>query len=430
MLRLKNYILSSYLRGHHCFAKVLFNQRLFGTLAVYLKLFAYLPKVNSKLFLFDFSDIKQGKFYKETIIKEQKAYVYPPKRNQGEKYVRSISSPISSFNINKALVFPGTHMIKVDEQLYLDSFNPIVQDKYNHIRYDDNSILVHDERRMIIKMAPSVRKLDRAIHLLDSGGHNYFHFMIELLPKLLLLKEKDSSYKNWPLIVSAAYRKNDNFRELLRLAGFQRLFFMEENECLEVEELVYVNKLWNMPFNLKKGVFDLGDLLYHPYLFELYDRFIEDIEKDLSQKKDGPERIFLTRCNTVNRRYNDLEIEALARQYDFEIVDTGRMSFAEQFQLFRNAAMIAGPTGASWTNLVFAARNAKALCWMSERWGDFPAFSTLAALRGVDLEYIIIPGKGEKDPHHNYYLDPLHFESRLKALIEKGEGSSVKESTT
>ncbi len=379
--------------------------------------------------VYEVLDINLGgdAFISEQLCEPRNSMNLGPQKKERQAIFSYDSRSVSITRIDKAIVYPNTHLIEVKEMLYIDLIASKEAQRYS---YSDSTIVENKDIYFLIKVPPNKISIQRAIHLLDSGGHNYFHFMIELLPKLLLLKEKDSSYKKWPLIVSAAYRKNDNFRELLRLAGFHRLFFMEENQCLEVEELIYVNKLWNMPFNLKKGVFALGDLLYHPYLFELYDRFIEEIEKDLSQKKDGPERIFLTRCNTVNRRYNDLEIEALARQYDFEIVDTGRMSFAEQFQLFRNAAMIAGPTGASWTNLVFAARNAKALCWMSERWGDFPAFSTLAALRGVDLEYIIIPGKGEKDPHHNYYLDPLHFESRLKALIEKGEGSSVKESTT
>ena len=50
--------------------------------------------------------------------------------------------------------------------------------------------------------------------------------------------------------------------------------------------------------------------------------------------------------------------------------------------------VIAGPTGGAWTNLIYAQKGTKALCWMTSQYGDFPCFSSLAIYSGVEMRYL------------------------------------------
>ena len=86
--------------------------------------------------------------------------------------------------------------------------------------------------------------------------------------------------------------------------------------------------------------------------------------------------------------------------------------------LFLNAKIIIGPTGASWTNIIFSKKGTKALMWMNMNWGNFPVFSTFAAIMGVDLYYIPTIDC-ELNVHGKYTLETDVFKLNLETLIDK-----------
>ncbi len=422
-MRLKSAIHAFYLAACRYPAMLFFKLKLYSALKYYLQWISQLPKTAGAMRVLEFYDIKAEPFNHVLYEGAENINIWTPTAKGAAECLSLSSIPVYAFMLRNATVFPASHLVAVGGRAYIDSFPCSSHAKNNRIRYDDRSILIHDAQRMIVRNPAGTKRIARGIHLLDSGGHNYFHFMIELLPKLLLLKEKAPAYAGWPLIVAASWRANENFKEVLRHAGFENLLFLEEEEGLTAGELLYISKLWNMPFNLKYGHFEISDLRYHPALFRLYDAFIEGLPPGHAGAEGMPGRILLSRANTGQRKYNDKEIEGIAAAHGFEIVDAGKLSFIGQFHLFRNAECIVGPTGASWTNLIFASAGTRALCWMSELWGEFPAFSTLAAMRGVELQYIIFPPGSAKEPHHDYYLDPEIFERRLLKLLNRPAGS-------
>jgi capsular polysaccharide biosynthesis protein len=54
----------------------------------------------------------------------------------------------------------------------------------------------------------------------------------------------------------------------------------------------------------------------------------------------------------------------------------------------QQAEIIIGPTGAAWTNLIFANSGIKALTWIAKEAGDFSGYSSLAHHVNIQLDFI------------------------------------------
>ena len=90
-----------------------------------------------------------------------------------------------------------------------------------------------------------------------------------------------------------------------------------------------------------------------------------------------------------------------------------------QIEAVQGADLIAGPTGAAWTNLLFVEPGTRCLCWMAEEQREFAAYSNLAHAVGAELRYLTY-ATGVSDSERlyfmNYRLDPAAVERALKDL--------------
>jgi len=97
------------------------------------------------------------------------------------------------------------------------------------------------------------------------------------------------------------------------------------------------------------------------------------------------------------------------------------LTFEEQIRTIRNADFIAGPTGASWTNLIFCRPDTHCLCWMAEESGDFASFSNIAMAVGVRLDYLTgrnEAGQKDKPYQQRYRLDIDELDAYLRRNLD------------
>ena len=132
-------------------------------------------------------------------------------------------------------------------------------------------------------------------------------------------------------------------------------------------------------------------------------------------KTEKVEKVFIARKSQF-RKYNEAEIIKVAKDFGFQEVFFEDLNIHEQIFMVQNAKYITGPSGAAWTNLLFADSNAKGLTWLSSVWGDFSVYSTMAKIIGFDLNYYIYPQVTE-DFHEDYILNPKIFAQHLKTLL-------------
>ena len=229
--------------------------------------------------------------------------------------------------------------------------------------------------------------LERGIFLGGNGSFNYYHWMIELLPKLKYIQDLGDECAGFPLLVSEDAQRIPTFREALNLiAGEVPVVIMNRSRYYRVEKLVYVNSPSICPFNLRQGhELKVSDFLTHgPSINFLRNRLQACAERT---KETGRKRIFFAR-RSGRRNYNQDEIFELFEAQGFIRVFMEELNLRSQIELVSASEMIAGPTGAAWTNLIFCREGTKCLCWMAEQSREFSAYSNLAKIVGADLRYV------------------------------------------
>ena len=105
------------------------------------------------------------------------------------------------------------------------------------------------------------------------------------------------------------------------------------------------------------------------------------------------------------------------RKYGFVFVDTGSLSVVEQVLLFSHAEIIAGSSGAAFTNLMFCKRGTKAIIFMPVK-SPLSCFSSLASAVGVSAIYFSDNNSNQTIHQKSFSINPTELDKYL-ASIEK-----------
>ena len=133
-------------------------------------------------------------------------------------------------------------------------------------------------------------------------------------------------------------------------------------------------------------------------------------------------RLYVSRRDASFRRVlNETEIMPLLRQHGFEEVAMSDLSVAEQAKLFSEAAVLVGPNGSAFANLVFANPACRVIEFFAPGWVVGYNWM-LSELLGLD--YTAIVGEGPRPPEgtlpreikQDIQLDVTKFQAALEQL--------------
>ncbi len=255
--------------------------------------------------------------------------------------------------------------------------------------------------------------------VLLSCGHdaNYFHWLVECLPKLLLIDDL-KLYKDAPLLIPEGLHKN-LAAALDRLNVNKRpLIYIEPDSPCQVERLIFPSALSRIVDRYQgRPVFDVDIVLSRKWITKVS----ELLKKDAQSDPEPWRKLFLTRRKGLRALGNLEEIEQLVSAHGFEIVDLNGMSLDAQIELFSQASLIVAPTGAALTNMLFCKPGTKVIIFMSNHeTTNYYFWSNLGAIMKLDVTIIA----GERlfnltnywSVHDDYVIDP-------KCVLEEIEKS-------
>jgi capsular polysaccharide biosynthesis protein len=263
--------------------------------------------------------------------------------------------------------------------------------------------------------ARSPEPLERGFFLGGYGYWNYYHWLIELLPKLAYWGMLDAEFRSWPLLIGESVPRLPSFLDALELfAPGAPTYVLEDHRRYEVGDLLHISGPNIVAVNLRPHARPLmTDVHLNPAT-------VADWRQRMGLQEPrqlGDRRLFLAR-KSPRRLYNQDAAISELRHLGFEPVFLEDMSLREQADVVSDAAVIVGPSGAAWTNLLFATPGAKGLCWVDERVRTFAGFSTLAHAVGVQLHYSVYTPDG---PDHyysaNYTVDVSDLRRRVEELL-------------
>lgn len=356
---------------------------------------------------------------KKPLEQTELSYSFGPQNISGTQCVEEVQLPaVNLYYFENARVSVLSSSILLNNKIIIERVEGI-----DVIRCDYSSghVIMHDKESALVRNMQTAH-LDQGIFLGGNGASNYYHWMIEILPKLQYLNEVDQcGFAGFPLLVSEDVDQIKTFREALNYIAKDRpIAMLDRDKTYFVGKLVYINAPNNLPFNLRpNNKMRIADFLTKPASINfLRNRFFTNVDLPPPPAK-GNHRIFFARRNE-RRNYNQQEIFEIFSQRDFQKVFMEELSLKEQISLISNAEAIAGPTGAAWTNMIFCREGTKCLCWMADGYGEFSAFSNLARVVGADMRYVTFKtdAKSVRELYNrNYSVEAKKIRNALDTLL-------------
>lgn len=249
--------------------------------------------------------------------------------------------------------------------------------------------------------------MKRGISMVHTYSWNYFHYIVEVLPKFLII-EKAAIPRDVPLIFDTCVRNIPQLLELIEIFNVENreVLFVNRLEWRKVDKLYLISPVQRFPLNLIDSRKEQLDT------FAYYGASIKWLRKSIFdflgvQESDNKDitchKIFLSRKNGTRRPYNEADVWEVLKEFGYISVNTASMSIREQAELFSRADYIVAASGAALTNMIFCRPGTKILVLYSLR-NCSNLFSSLAANLGLDLRFYIGIPKNSKDIHTSFTI--------------------------
>lgn len=173
------------------------------------------------------------------------------------------------------------------------------------------------------------------------SGHNYFHWMVDILPRLALLRQSGWPEPDWLWINWSDLPFQRQTLDLLGISA-SRLLPADQWPCIQAEQLIvpaFAGHLgWAEPWALDW----------------LRQQFLPLVAAPWANADAKPERIYISRNRAHHRRLlNEAAVLAELEALGFVAVELETLSLAEQIARFARAEVIVAPHGGGLTNTIF-----------------------------------------------------------------------------
>ena len=244
-----------------------------------------------------------------------------------------------------------------------------------------------------------------------SCSQNYFHWLAEVLPRINLFC-KLKKYKDFPIFIDEGLNKNILRSLKLVLNKNRKIILVKANAYIYIKRAVYVNPLNYIPFeprNLFSGTSYPNGLMDQYSLSKLRSIIIKKIKP---KKKISHKKIYLDRDRSAYRNilnYNDV-INYYKKQ-EYKIIRMEKLNFDDQVYIISKADFIAGPTGASFANLLFCKKNAKVTMLFPENYHSlYFLWANLSRFLNIDMNIVACKTKTKfysffSKMHADYFVD-------------------------
>jgi hypothetical protein len=307
-----------------------------------------------------------------------------------------------------------------DEHLYLPQ---AVIDARGRVRTDSDGMFHFDQTLAVSNQPECACTLENAIHVGGAGAFNWFHFVMEVLPKVFLANRLPGEYAERPFVLPDECRRHATFAEALEVFSTKReAVYLKRGQYVKCKNLVIIDDVSTAPFNMHPGHWPkITDYTQNDDLIVDFMERLRSALLSVPVEQVEPRRIFLVRPEGVRRDFNQNELAEIASRHGFERVSPETMTLREQARLFSNAEYVIGASGAAWVGIIFRPKTMKGVSWLIPEYSEFSSYSGLAALLRHDVEFIETrvdrPTRSTAEAYQvDYHVPPEEFERALERM--------------
>lgn len=312
--------------------------------------------------------------------------------------------PLSDYK-EKERIIPGAYAVTLENASVCTAYGLVM---WNNKLYQDSlwrwSTLYRAPKDIF--PLPIATESDETIAVIAlQGFSNYYHWMLEILPRLYILKQSKVAY------------------DKLYFPPLQTKFAQTTLQHLGIDITKVIEATNNTHIKPKKLIFPSqpAESQVTPlWVIEfLQDRFLKDYTV-----KDGKKRIFMSRKNaTIRRIINEQTVFELLEPLGFEKVFMEKLSVIEQAELIHESEIIVGIHGAALTNIVFARKGTLIIELFQEHLEKcFFELSHTMNLKYHAIKTKRIPELSQEDVsirYRNTFIDMAHFEKTFLDIWEQ-----------
>jgi len=364
-------------------------------------------------------------FYREVETHGQKNVVYLASIFNGRKIrvQKNIEVPkrhVYISEIPNATLLAGTGIVLTENNTCALDDTFFVFDRYRiifdaHLSAVIKSYSVSTNSGLICTNL-SISPVASGIYIGGAYSPNFYHWMIEHL-SLFWTIEQFEQYRNLPIIVDEKSIEHPNMRAALdKVNTFNReIVSVSVGSGYRFDKLIVPSRLVYISPSVRDHL-RATDFIVHREAVEFLRKIFFIPSKQLPNRL-----LFLGRkTNVATRISNQEEIQNIFQQCGFEIVYPEELSLSQNMELFAQAKVIAGATGAAMTNIIFAPKNAKIICMLMEEAASNTIFSNISGIIGQQMIYIL--GKSNKDSslsyHSSFTINPSDVANCLDILLK------------
>lgn len=183
----------------------------------------------------------------------------------------------------------------------------------------------------------------------NTGAAPFSHWIMDALPRLALLSEFPPDTKILVPRALAGYQK-----EMLKMLGL-----LDRVRCSPEKHIVVENYYFSSPTSMIS--------CYSPYAIKwLRATFLPHADKSYN----GPRRFVIERKGKTRGIKNEAEVNDYFQKLGWALIDTEKLTFAQELQLFSNAEAIAGIFGSGFTNAIWSPPGCKVITFVADDFVD------------------------------------------------------------
>jgi len=237
-----------------------------------------------------------------------------------------INNKIFYTKFNNIFVLPKLWSVITNDFFIFRDFERYLSTHKHH----KEILLRHNE----IKNKSESMTQNKGNFFLFGGENNYWHFMIDFMPRLYCLKKL--TYDEIRIVIPDDLDKK--FQE----------FILQICKILEIKEVIFfkiktndlIHSFENLIFTSRPNI-AFTSSFFHKLLSSTI-------------KKKGERNLYVMRGNTINRKVlNETDLIKFLQKYNYDIIDCATLSIEDQIKQFSEAKNIIIPSGAAMTNLLF-----------------------------------------------------------------------------
>jgi len=337
--------------------------------------------------------MKKKEIYPATINPKEKTPFF---HNISHEVIQAISAknteqaPLYLFTLNNAYVSPFGAVFK-NGRVLRESIYQVSNEK-----------IVHNFLSFCKKILQNkVRKIDGdCIVICHSWYQSYYHWTIDIMPRLFLLKDQLSGKS---LLV---HKNISQFHlDMLNKFNLKKIIFIEDNEIVKSQS-VYFTSLPNYCITQSIKINSQESAIFqtninHSLMREMKQWFQNNnplLKKNIENKNN---KIYISRKKARHRKpLNESELEIMLNKNGFTEVFLEDLSFDQQVQLLNESNVVVGIHGTGLTNILFMEPKTHVINLISELYHDFSPLAT-AGIADLNYTHINCSGASTNNPAYN-----------------------------